>query len=109
MPVIGHADEISFPELAQESQCLLDSCCPENGSRQQMFTRPSGFQIVEIDRGKPPGGRENRSPVRSPTQHVSKDQGATIDASLWIMNLGDSADSLYHVIFSFGTAPLYPP
>ena len=36
-------------------------------------------------------------------------RGATILASLWIMNLGESGVNLFHVIFSLGTAPLYPP
>lgn len=36
----------------------------------------------------------------------AKISGATIDASLWIMNLGVSTASFSQVIFSLGTAPL---
>ena len=35
--------------------------------------------------------------------------GATIDASLSMMNFGVVSPSLPHVIFSFGTAPEYDP
>ena len=50
------------------------------------------------------------SPPSPPSRHQSfstyaKINGATIVASLWIMNLGVSTSSLPHVIFSFGTAP----
>ena len=39
----------------------------------------------------------------------AKTSGATIVASLSMMNLGVSMPSLPHVIFSFGTAPEYEP
>ncbi len=43
-----------------------------------------------------------------PSIHA-KMSGATIVASDSTMNLGVSAESLPHVIFSFGTAPEYDP
>lgn len=43
-----------------------------------------------------------------PSTHAKR-SGATIVASDSIMNLGVSAESLPHVIFSFGTAPEYDP
>ena len=53
------------------------------------------------------GGHENLSPKAwgySPSTWA-KISGATIVASDSMMNLGVEADSLPHVIFSFGTAP----
>jgi len=63
--------------------------------------RPVRFRFgVKI----PSGPRPTNVPHQPKTW--AKISGAQMDASLWIMNFGDSGSSLYHVIFSLGTAPL---
>ena len=61
--------------------------------------------------------RDDQTALHTPKTRVigywpstyAKIRGATMVASLAIMNLGLSGSSLFQVIFSFGTAPLYPP
>lgn len=64
---------------------------------------PQGALLIAVDQSKPavPAGHHPNTYA-----HIN---GITIVASDSITNFGVSTPSLPHVIFSFGTAPLYEP